>query len=152
MSFLLYISSFFLTYVGFLLGSSTNEEHNEIKKTTLKINSIIKIIYFVLASIVFYTNIIVEIVMLIVFILFLINTYKVKNLELKKWLDIFILGISMLVFIEYAIEYIGIVLILIFTMIVEKSFEKFHLKESIYSVVIYLVFYISYFIVQTYLG
>lgn len=144
MSFLLYFFSYFLTYVGFLLGSSTQDEHKEIKKTTLKISEIIKFIYFLLLIVVFHLNLVIVMLIVVLLGLYLFNKFSFKNIEFKKLLEIFLLGMSVLMFIEYIPDMIGLVLILMFALIIDKSFEKFHLKESIYSMVIYIIIYVSY--------
>ena len=146
MSFLLYFFSYFLTYVGFLLGSSTQDEHNEIKEMTLKISEIIKFVYFVLLIAVFYSNLLMWMFLVLILGLYLFNKFSFKNVEFKKLLEIFLLGISVLMFMEHISDMIGLVLILIFALIIDKSFEKFHLKESIYSMVIYIIIYVSYLV------
>ena len=89
----LYFFSFVLTYMGFLLGRSTKEEHDEIKRYVLVFVDILKLIFFVILFVLFYRH---TIIFVVVFALFAgyVGFNLIKKKDLIRLCDILILSLS----------------------------------------------------------
>ena len=138
----LYFFSFVLTYMGFLLGRSTKEEHDEIKRYVLVFVDILKLIFFVILFVLFYRH---TIIFVVVFALFAgyVGFNLIKKKDLIRLCDILILSLS---FIFLSIYDKGVFFVVVFMMaiIFENSFRKFRFKEEFYVVVLYVLIYASY--------
>lgn len=134
-----YFLSYFLLYFGFLLGKSTQEEHNEIKRYVLVVSNFLKFIFY---GVLFYFSIGFNILylFLLLFVLYVLSL-AVKNDDAMKFHDIFLFGISFL-FLEGNVLFF--LIFLIAALVFENSFRKFEIKEEIYSIVLYLIIYVLY--------
>ncbi len=150
MSFFIYFFSFVLTYVGFLLGKSTKEEHEEIQKTALLYSQLLKIVYFIMLFLLFYKNLLLEFVLITIFGFEIMSEYA-KNKDFTRFVDILLFSVSLILFLNYRMEFIAMFIILIFIMIIKNSFHNFVLKEEIYSIIIYLLFYVIYVVIRYFL-
>lgn len=146
----LYFFSYFLIYLGFILGKSTKEEHSEIKKIVLFSSKILKSCFYIICFYIFVYEKIYLSVFLILFVLFLlINVYK-KDSNYAKLIDVISFGFF-LIFTANSqsselMKHIHLVVLLLFAMIFDNSFEKFDKIEELRYFVIYsLILGFSYF-------
>ncbi len=135
--FTLYISSFFLLQLGFLLGKSTVAEHKEIKRYVLIISEIFKILFYMSLVYLFYDSLF--IVLFLILFVFHIISKKTQNFDLLNFHNIVLLALSLLLINE---SYLFLVLILIFSIIFENSFRNFKFKEELYSFIFYIIIYL----------
>lgn len=138
--FIFYTISYFLTYLGFLLGKATTEEHKEIKNIVFIYIDILLIIFylFMFYLIGFNLNLI---IFIISFILFLLS-FKFKILRTLN--DVFLFTITFCYFYLNKIDYLFLVLLPMFFLVLQNSFKKFDVKEVIYEVLILILVFMSY--------
>ncbi|MDA3855987.1 MAG: hypothetical protein PF569_07000 [Candidatus Woesearchaeota archaeon] len=124
-------------YFGFLLGKSTKEEHDEIKRYVLILSNLLKVIFY---GVLFYFSLSLNIIYLF-FALFLLYVLSLtlKNKDTMKFHDIVLLGFSFLF-----LQNNGLFLLIIFiaSLVFENSFIEFDVKEEIYSFVLYVIVYV----------
>jgi hypothetical protein len=140
--FALYISSFFLSQLGFLLGKSTLAEHKEIKKYTLFTSECFKLLFYASLVYLFYDSYL--IILFLILFAFHIISKRYNNSDLLNFHNILLLSLSLLLIYK---SYLFLVLILIFSIIIENSFREFRLKEELYSLIFYVIIYLLFGII-----
>lgn len=138
----LYFFSFVLTYMGFLLGNSTKEEHKEIKRYVLVLIDILKIVFFIIMFVLFFRHTIILVVLLVLFAGY-IGFNFMKKKDLIRLNDILIFSFSF-IFLSIHERGVYLIVILMMALIFENSFRKFKLKEEIYVVVLYMIIFAGY--------
>jgi len=139
-----YFFFFVLTYLGFVLGKSTKEEHEEIN-IYIQITSVLfKLIFYGVMFYILWGTIFVYLQGLL-FILFGISK-RMKSQDLLKLTNVILFGVSFLYLFNYSFEIIYLMLLLIFSLMLENSLSNFYLKEEMYVVGIYLLVYFVFFL------
>lgn len=136
--FILYLFSFLTTYLGFILGKITLEEHKQIKDKVLVLSDVLKLIFYIFA-IYFSKDFNLIYLFGFMFLLFIASKYF-KNEKLVKIHDISLLALSIFAF-SVLDEKIYIILLIVFAIIFENSFRKFNWKEELGHIALYLVIY-----------
>ena len=147
----LFFASYILTLSGYLLGKSTLEEHKEIKNKVLFSSEILLVVFTTIFAYLFFKTHLVLTGLIIFFTIQFIITKKIlKNEDLVEFNFIIILAISLIGFFKYNIEKIYIILIIIISMILDKSLKEFNLKKEIYIIIIYAIIYFIYFLISNF--
>lgn len=130
------ISLYFLTQLGYFLGNITKEEHKELKKfIDISVIILINIVYAIFIYLYFNSKYI-----YFILILYFIYITSIKKEILKPFHNILLLVISFSI-LNLKIDYKYILIIIVFAIMLENSFNKINYKQSFYEIVILLIVY-----------
>lgn len=133
--------SFFLSYIltlsGYLLGKSTKEEHSEIKSKILFFRDVLVYVFYLSMFYVFRDSVWIFFIIILLF-LFLLGRYVRK--EIKEFHDIAVFSALILLF-NLEFEHLYLFILIVWTLILEKSLENFIIKKEIYSLVALAIIY-----------
>lgn len=143
----LYFFTYILALCGYLLGNATKEEHKEIKPIIFRFSESFLIIFYLFSLKFLYGHNILLVILAILLLFFIIAKNALKLEDLKEFYYILILAISLIAYYKYNIENIHYVLLIIISMILDKSMKKFIFRKELYSIIMYGLVYFFYFLI-----
>lgn len=144
---LFYFFTYILTLCGFLLGNSTKEEHKEIKTRVLFFSILLLIVFYILFIKTFWGKWLLISTISLIMILFMIAKYILKSEDMKEFYYIALLASSLIAFWNYFELEIYYVLLIVVSMMFDKSMKKFILRKEVYSFIIFGLIYFFYFLI-----
>lgn len=135
-SIIIFFISYFLTFLGFVLGITTKEEHDEIKSMSRKILFVGVVLFYIgLAGIAFFFQkyILLGFIFLM-FFLYLLS--RIKYDLLSDTHDVVFFALTFMFLTKIGGDYVFLILLPMFLLIYENSFRNFNLKDELYKSVI----------------
>lgn len=138
---IIFYITYFLSYFGFLLGKSTEEEHKEIKKFINYIVDVLLIITYAALIYTFKTNLFIISTIIVLIILKFISKY-----HKKYFLDLHNVGLLSITLISFYknlyIDEVYFTILPLLVLIFDNSFHKFNIKIELYKIIFATIFLI----------
>lgn len=142
---LVYFISYLLSYLGYFLGNSTKEEHEEIKKYAILFSNILLFIFFGF-SIYFLLG---SWYILIPFSLLLLKLLSiVKKKYLQEVSDVLTFSLGFFIVFWFFSEYSYLFLLVMFYLLIKRSFESFHFKRDLYEFITMIILFTIFLVLE----